>query len=182
MQKPSGRFVLRMEPQLHGTLRDSARRAGISLNEFCVQKLAEPSLPTNSAAELMARAAAICGSALEAVAVFGSWARGTAALSSDVDVLIVASQELAVTRGLYATWDEGQPLEWEGRRLEPHFVHLPESDARISGLWAELALDAIVVFDREFRLSRHLVAVRHAIVNGRVVRRTTGGHAYWVAA
>ena len=39
----SGRFVLRIDPGLHGTLRKAARAAGVSLNEYCARKLATPS-------------------------------------------------------------------------------------------------------------------------------------------
>ena len=36
----SGRFVLRIDPGLHGALRKAARAAGVSLNEYCARKLA----------------------------------------------------------------------------------------------------------------------------------------------
>ncbi|MFC1575971.1 toxin-antitoxin system HicB family antitoxin [Gemmatimonadota bacterium] len=39
---PSGRFVLRIDPGLHGALRQGARETGMSLNEFCARKLAHP--------------------------------------------------------------------------------------------------------------------------------------------
>ena len=38
----SGRFVLRVSPELHGILRSSAARAGLSLNGYCVRKLVAP--------------------------------------------------------------------------------------------------------------------------------------------
>ena len=39
----SGRFVLRIDPSLHWSLRQVAQDAGVSLNEFCARKLAHPS-------------------------------------------------------------------------------------------------------------------------------------------
>ena len=41
-RSPSGRFVLRIEPELHAGLRRAAKEAGLSLNEYCARKLAAP--------------------------------------------------------------------------------------------------------------------------------------------
>jgi predicted nucleotidyltransferase len=180
----SGRFLLRMEPGLHAALRAAARAAGMSLNDYCVRKLAMPAHPGTAAAAaatVTARAAEVAGAALVGVVVFGSWARGETTAASDVDVLVVVAPELAVTRELYRAWD-ATPLEWSGRPVEPHFARLPEPDAPWSGLWAEVAIDGVVLFERDLAVSRRLAAVRSRIAAGQAVRRFSNGHPYWVAA
>jgi hypothetical protein len=177
----SGRFVLRMPPGLHAALREAARAAGTSLNEYCVGKLAQPGSGGEASARVIVRAAEIAGAALVGVAVFGSWARGVAMERSDVDVLVVVDGGLVITRELYRQWDE-QPLTWDGHVVEPHFVRLLEPGASMSGLWAEVAIDGVVLFERGLELSRSLAAVRARIAAGEVVRRWSNGQPYWVAA
>jgi len=179
----SGRFVLRIDPQLHAALRAAAEAADTSLNDYCARKLA--AAPANlgdpAAARAVGRAAALLGEHLIAVAVFGSWARGSLSAASDVDLLIVVDEDAAVTRELYHAWDRA-PLDWEGHRVEPHFVHLPHERRRVAGLWAEVAVDGVVLFDRGFTLSRRLSLLRRDIVAGRIVRREVHGQPYWVEA
>src|SRR5665647_1443966 len=91
-RRPSGRFLLRINPGLHALLRASARDLGLSLNDYCARKL---TLPVDAAAladdgpAVVQRAVDLYGSHLAGVAVFGSWARGEAADGSDVDLLVV---------------------------------------------------------------------------------------------
>ena len=71
----SGRFLLRIDPGLHAALREAAREAGVSLNEYCAQKL---SLPTGSlagpAGEAVTRAAELVGDTLlGVVAIDDAW-------------------------------------------------------------------------------------------------------------
>lgn len=177
---PSGRFVLRIDPRLHATLRAAAEETGLSLNEYCARKLATPGAEVaGPAADAVHRSVAVAGDALLGVVAFGSWARNRLTAASDVDLLVVVSDDLRITRGLYRGWDE-TPLTWEGHRVEPHFVHLPGGEERVSGLWAEAALDGIVLFERDLAVSRRLVDVRHRIAEGSVARRESHGHPYWV--
>lgn len=182
MAGASGKFVIRMESGLHEALRRAASESGMSLNDYCVRRLASAGTGGADAAAVVTHASSVCGAHLQAVAIFGSWARGTAAAGSDVDVLIVVDEALPVTRALYTAWDRGVTLTWDGHAVEPHLVQLPSTDARISGLWAEVSLDAVVLFDRGYALSRHLVRVRREIVAGSIVQRWSGGQPYWVAA
>lgn len=178
---PSGRFVLRLDPRLHGSLRRAAAAAGLSLNEYCVRSLAGSRGLVGPGWRAVERAAGVVDAGLVGVVVYGSWARGEAASRSDVDVLVVVDREVPVVRGLYARWDE-EPLWWEGRRVEPHFVHLPAAGERPSGTWAEVAIDGIVLFDRELTVSRALVRLRRLIVEGGLVRRESHGQPYWMEA
>ena len=177
----SGRFVLRLAPGLHAVLRRAARDAGLSLNDFCAKTLAAPNARIDGfagAAALVERAAELCGDDLVGVVVFGSWARGDAMTSSDVDVLIIIDERAPIRRELYRRWDE-QTVRWDGRPVEPHFVRLSSSGTPATGLWAEAAIDGLILFERGAKLSMRLAEVRRAIVAGRLVRRLAHGQPYW---
>ena len=179
----SGRFVLRLPPPLHGALRAAAAAAGLSLNEYCVRRLATPGPAISvdaSAAALVRRASALAGPALVGVVLYGSWARGEAAGASDVDVLIVVDGAMPLTRDLYRRWDEAL-VRWHGRLVDPHFVHPPREPVA-GGVWAEAALDGVVLFEREWQLSASLGAIRRDMAAGRLVRRLVHGQPYWTVA
>lgn len=179
----SGRFLLRLPPPVHAMLEAAAGEAGLSLNEYCVRRLAAGgpgALVEEPAAEVVARAAAVAGDALIAVLLHGSLARREATPDSDADVLVVVEPGLALHRSVYRAWDS-RPVAWRGRSVDAHFVH-PPADDTLSGLWAEAALDGVVLFERGGRLSAHLARVRRAIAEGRLVRRVVHGQPYWTAA
>ena len=181
-ENPSGRFVLRIEPAIHAALRSAAEAAGLSLNEYCARKLMLPAVNvTGPAAAVLTHATRLAGGALAGVAAFGSWTRGELADTSDVDLLIVLDETLPIDREIYRAWDRN-PITWNGREVEPHFVHLPAPQSPVSSIWAEVGVGGIVLFEREFALSRHLVAVRLMIADGQIVRRVIHGQPYWVEA
>ena len=126
------------------------------------------------------RAISILGDSLLGVVVFGSVARGDHRNASDVDILAVADHRVPINRGLYRRWDGEPELRWDGHRVEPHFVQLPAAAATPSGLWAELALDGLVLFERGLAVSSWLTAVRRQIAEGRFRRRVTHGQPYWI--
>ncbi|MCY3846476.1 MAG: toxin-antitoxin system HicB family antitoxin [Acidobacteria bacterium] len=179
----SGRFLLRLPPPVHAMLEAAAHDAGLSLNEYCVRRLAaggSGAVVDDAAAEVVTRAATVAGSALIAVVLHGSLAREEATAASDADILVVVEPRVALRRGLYRTWD-AHPLRWRDRRVDAHFVHPPGNDAP-SGLWAEAALDGVVLFERGRQVSTHLARVRRAMADGRLVRRVVHGQPYWTAA
>jgi hypothetical protein len=179
----SGRFLLRIDPGLHAALRAAASAAGLSLNEYCGRKLSAPTgelAAFEAAPAAVARAAAIAGSTLIGVVAFGSWARCELRDGSDVDLLVVVEGSLGLSRELYRRWDE-EPVVWAGRQVEPHFVTLSEGPARAVGLWAEAAMDGAILFARDLSLAARLVEIRHALIEGRVVRKTVHGQPYWVS-
>lgn len=178
---PSGRFNLRIKPELHASLREAARAADTSLNDFCARKLASPGgLMDPAAGAVVDRADSILGDSLVGVVAFGSWARGDETSTSDVDVLLVADDRVRISRGLYRSWDDTPTLHWDGHEVTPHFVHLPSRSEGASGLWAEVALDGLVLFERELAVSRHLADVRRRILRGELSLRAAGGQSYWV--
>ncbi len=93
--------------------------------------------------------------------------------------MLIVEQEYEIGRAIYRHWDEA-PLMWDGHLVEPHFVHLPEPGARISGTWAEVAVDGVVMFDRGLTVSRRLVELRRQIISGRLAQRRSHGQSYWV--
>jgi len=177
----SGRFVLRISPGLHAALRLAASDAGISLNDYCARKLAAPVGKLSGfagAGAAVERAAALFGDALVGIAAFGSWARGDLADTSDVDLLVVLERRVALSRRIYRSWDEA-PVTWDGRAAEPQFVHLPDPEQAVAGLWAEVAVDGIVLFERGLELSACLARIRREIAGGRIIRRFSHGQPYW---
>ncbi len=182
--RASGRFLLRLDSGLHELLRRTAAEAGLSLNDLCVRKLAAPGAPFDAsavAADIVRRAAAQLGDALVGLALYGSFVRGGATPASDVDLLLVVDSGLPLTRELYRRWDE-ETLLWDGHEVEVHFAHLPSQDSGFGGFWAELALDGVVLFERDLLLSRALIAVRREILAGRIERRAVSGQRYWTEA
>jgi predicted nucleotidyltransferase len=178
---PSGLFVLRLPPALHAQLAASAQRRGVSLNEHCVGRLAlAESVDGGPFAGVIAKAIGQLGVDLVAVAIFGSWARGEAGPSSDIDLLLVVASGVEVTRDLYTPWDEDD-AHVGVHRVEPHFVRLPLPGDEVTGLWAEIALDGAVIYDPELVLARELVRIRRSILGGALERRTAGGHSWWSA-
>lgn len=178
---PSGRFVVRIDPGLHAALRARARSEDISLNRYCARVLGSPGseLPP-PASEAVGRAFSILGEALLGVVAFGSWARGEPARESDLDILLIAGDQVSISRSLYRQWDDGPALEWDGHAVEPHFVHMPADGATPSGLWAEVAMDGLVIFERRLEVSRTLAGVRRRILEDRVSRRVVHGNSYWI--
>lgn len=171
-----------MDPGLHAALREAAREAGVSLNAYCVRKLAAPAGDiAGPAADAVERAAALFGDSLVGLVIYGSWARDELAEGSDVDLLVIVDRRVAITRELYRRWD-ASPLRWDSLLVEPHFVHLPDRAARISSTWAEIALDGVVLFERGGDVSRLLVQLRRKIVAGELVQRRIHGQTYWVEA
>jgi hypothetical protein len=178
----SGRFVLRIDPRLHEVLRTAAAGAGMSLNEYCARKLADPGRGTGGpAAGAVRRALDVAGEGLVGVLAYGSWAREEFGAESDVDVLVVVDGSVAISRGLYRSWD-AEPVCWEAHAVEPHFVHLPGPSDRLTGTWAEAAVEGVVLYERGFELSKRLVALRRRIADGALVRRRAHGQPYWVEA
>jgi hypothetical protein len=181
---PSGRFVVRIPPDLHAQLRAAASALGISLNEHCAALLST-SGGVGSAEPLVQRvidkARATLGDRLAGVVLFGSWARADVSTDSDIDVLLVAHAGIPIVRSLYQQWDT-EPLAWDTHAVEPHIVALPETAEITSGLWAEVALDGIVIHDPQLMVSRMLANVRRRILDEQLVRRSSGGQTYWVGA
>lgn len=184
MLRPT-RFLLRLPPALHRALTARAQTEGVSLNEFCVRRLAAVNgpvgLPVDVPGILERASAAVSNDGVLGLVVHGSVARGEASTSSDVDVLIVVDDGVPLTRALYRRWDDGPQGHGE-RPIDVHFVHLPPAPDRAGSVWCEAAIEGIVLADATGRIWRALRDVRRAISEGRLVRRSVHGQPYWTAA
>ncbi len=199
MSEFSGRFVLRIPPDLHRRLRELAAREGRSLNEVCRRLLAAAigpaspgaaqrspaapgGLPVDVPPELMAAIRGAWPEVLVGVVLFGSAARGEATAASDVDLLIVLDQGVEISRALYREWDRGVAgaTRRAGREFTPQFVVLPRSPEAAGGIWLEVARDGIVLDDPKGRAARFLAALRDYAMSGAVVRKVAHGQPYWV--
>jgi hypothetical protein len=119
---------------------------------------------------------------LEGLVLFGSAARREMWEHSDVDLLVVLRRGAAINRELYSMWDAEMAARWPSRRIAPHFTAMP-GDVRSAGsLWAEVALDGVVLWDPELRVARTLSLLREEIAAGAMVRRLAHGQPYWVRA
>jgi len=183
-RRREARALLRLPQDLHTRLTIAARQAGLSFNEYCVRRLATPPLVSDTSgprAEVVAHALSRFGDQVQGAIVMGSWARGEAAASSDVDVLLVLDNRTPLTRDLYRRWDE-RPQSIEGRALDVHFIHLPDAGAAPTAVWCEAAVDGQVWYDRHGTVSARLAEARRAIASGHVVRAMVHGQPYWKGA
>ena len=178
------RFLLRLPGVLHRQLVANASAEALSLNEYCVRRLGGPDLRLSArqqVAAVLASATAVAGAHLLGVIAHGSWVRSEARDSSDVDVMIVVDRSVPLTRSLYRAWDSAAPT-WDGRTVDAHFVHVPAAGGRASSVWCELAVEGLLLSDRDGAVSTALIDVRRAIALGRLVRKTAHGQPYWTEA
>jgi len=189
-------LILRLPPAMHRRLKDEARSADTSLNAHCrallsrrppLPSVGEPALAlslaagrshrTEPLADLVSGVLGEWREDIEGLVLFGSFARGRHTTGSDVDLLVVLGRRVTLDRDVYGRW---RSRTFEGRALAPLFAHAPAAGERIGGLWFEVALDGIVLYDQDLKLSRFLSDARRLIAEGHVKRRVTHGHPYWV--
>jgi predicted nucleotidyltransferase len=176
-----------MPPPLHRSLRERARAEGVSMNRLCVdllqRALGEEPIGRGAFGELVRAIERAFGPDVAGVALFGSVARKEATAGSDVDLLVVTRAGLDLHRGLYDRFDAEVAIHAPGRlrwALSPHFVTLPRDASLAGGLWFEVALDGIVLWERGHALSDLLRRLRAAMSKGTVTRRFVHGHPYWI--
>lgn len=186
----SGRFVLRLSPELHRQLRRKAADQRISLNALCTKVLSDVVAPGAGIAgdEALGRPAwwvyakrliEAWGDGLRGAVLFGSAVRNELRSDSDIDLLLVLDSGIPLHRQLYRRWDDlGAKLAHE-REINAHFVHLPQRADDAGGLWLEVAIEGQVLSDRDGQLGSTLIMLRRAIASGRFVRSTSHGQPFW---
>lgn len=186
MSEASGKFVLRLSPELHAALRVQSRESSLSLNDLCVLKLGEgivgdshPLLTRKVLHKIEKQFPDVVG-----VVLFGSAARGEATEFSDIDLLLVLPSGYSISRDLYREWDRwavAQRREFPYlKKVSPHFVSLPEESLSAGSLWFEVALDGKILLQQEETLSQVLYSLREAMASGEISRQFSHGHPYWV--
>ena len=180
MTKPSGKFVVRIPPDLHEEAKRKAADSGISLNEYCIRALSSCAAGSDGDRHFgdsyIETASSILSDSLLSVMLFGSTARGEARDDSDVDLLIVVKPTVPLTRALYEAWD----VRNRDDLVSPHFVHLPEDPLSAGSVWYETALDGVLLYESGRSVSRFLGRIRRAIADGLIERRTAYGKPYWI--
>ena len=180
--KYSGKFVIRTSSELHQKLKQDALRQKISLNEYC-NLLLQQNLLGHEKSRLSALAEftrSFLKENLLGILLHGSWVRNEFSTESDIDVLVVASDDVPITRELYSKWDDSFDDIKFDLPIEVQFIHLPVLKSRISSLWAEVAMESIILAESEFCLSRHLNEIRRSIREGKLKRKLSHGQPYWV--
>ena len=189
-------LILRIPSSLHQQLKQDARSADMSLNKLCrgllSRRVGNPSAEkapismalgfggshqTEMLRDISAQVLETLGDNIEGLVLFGSCARGRQTANSDIDLLVVLNSSMTFDRDVYSRW---QPRKFNGREVAPLFVQIPGEGERIGGLWFEVALDGIVLYDKDLELSRFLSHVRNLVADGQVRRMVTHGHPYWV--
>jgi len=192
VKEPSGKFVLRLPKELHRSLKNDAFESGQSLNEVCLKKLLAEEVRDSSdqanpvsmiPPKLREQIGELWGAKLVGLILFGSGARGELTADSDIDLLIVLESGFPISRSLYRDWDrfwETTDIDDGGRQISPHYVSLPKGIADAGGLWYEVAIEGIIIWESKLRISRFLRLIRRAIASGHIERIARQGYSYWI--
>lgn len=167
-------LLIRAPGSLCERLKAEARQRGVSLSRHCLDRLGSVQSVAGSAVAALVQSE--LGADLDGVTLFGSAARGEQHEGSDTDWLLVVRDGVRVERKLYTRWDRLGLDE----RIAPRIVGWPERQELAGSLWLEAALDGIVLWEREGRVSRFLARLRRWMWEGRVERKLTYGVPYWV--
>ena len=140
-------------------------------------------------AALRAAVLAVYGERLTALAVFGSWARGTATPDSDLDLLVVARslppsrmKRVREFRPVAAATATDRSLVWGPNRpaleLSPVFK-TPAELAAGSPLYLDMTLWCDVLFDPAHTLGDYLAGLRSRMEALGSTRKTFKGGVFW---
>lgn len=172
----SGKFVLRVDPKLHKSLRDEASKKGESLNSLCVRKISGgTTIETSPWQNIVERIKAEFQPV--GIVLFGSVARGEQNSKSDIDLLIVLAGGDSVSRESYKRWDR---LAQVSEKFSPQFVHLPKANEAVGSIWLENAIEGEILYDQADTLKKTFLEIRRKIALGFYVRKQSHGQFYWV--
>ncbi len=192
MSNASGKFVLRIHPELHQLLREASEEQHVSLNQFCTAQLSRAFGKDINRTERIAYGVPIdtlqsllrdAGLPVIGCILFGSVGRGTQTENSDIDLLLVLPTKQLPERSFYHKWDAiiGPALkQLVPREVSPQFAALPETPLSGGSLWFEAALEGIVFWEPRQEISSCLIAIREAMAEGKLVRQISHGHPFWV--
>jgi len=184
MNRFSGKFVLRVNPELHQTLRQKAKELKQSLNTTCAQLLKsalqnQKNSVSNPRLEFITKKTKkVFKNHLIGIVLFGSVVKKTTFATSDIDLLVVMKPSCKLSRQLYQTWDskiddQKEPI------INPHFVNLPHNK-HMSSLWLEVAKNHKIIWQKDKRLGLTLKEIQDSIFSGKVKAQESHGHPYWI--
>lgn len=179
MKEKTG-FILRVSDGLHRSLKAQSAAHGLSLNELCIRKLQQVSLShfdPQLAFQVEKMIRLFPSETVLGILLYGSYARGEQTAQSDIDLLLVIDSQIPLTRALYAGLDA---IADDLGKIEVHISQLPSIEGPLSSLWAEVALDGIVLYEKEMALTRVCQQLRRKIASGMYVRKSAHGQTYWV--
>jgi predicted nucleotidyltransferase len=184
-QSVSGKFVLRVGPELHRRLSREARALGLSLNAYCVSKLQGAPVSDRYAEagldrDFLDRLIHVLPRPPLAIVLFGSFARGDHGVGSDIDLLVVLDTDAQPNRALYRELEKKVDLSGRGHTVNPAPVSLPRDPRDAGSLWLEVALDGVVLWERGSRVSGLLRELRRQMAAGEVRRALAYGQPYWI--
>ncbi len=184
MKSKKEALFLRIEPELGSALRTQAEQGECSLNEWCSEILRRSVnrggfefYEDDTLVHVKNSAKNIFSDSLKSIILFGSYARGDHTSESDIDILLVLDKKVKITRKLYSQFDEVSSFS---DKVSIHFVTVPDIADSLSGLWCEIALEGIVLFDRDLYVSRLLIVLRKRIMEGEYESKFSHGHRYWI--
>ena len=144
----SGKFVLRINPELHAELIKKASEREYSLNQYCKEVLGGKrdegaSLWLQELIRLLKKTGFQC----EGVILYGSASRGEEREGSDYDLLVVLETGFEITSDLYREFDK-KDSSFLPKNSSVQFALLPEDPESVGSLWLEVSLDGIILFDK----------------------------------
>lgn len=173
----SGKFVIRVGHALHLALKQGAQEKGLSLNQYCIDRLSLEAGPEDH--PVVSALRRFLGSSLQGIFLFGSRVRGEQTEGSDIDYLVVIDEKTPLNRDLYRRWD--QFIEAQG--LDPshsiHFSYLPDLETSPGSLWLEVASEGFPLYDPKFQVHQRLMHYRKLIRNRVFERSLSHGHPVW---
>lgn len=171
--KESGKFVLRISPELHIELKQEAADMGISLNQAVLNRI------TGEKNDLYIAIKQVFKKNLVGLVIYGSFVRRENRKSSDIDLLVILDRQTIIERSLYSIWEEKIAPHID-KRTSPQFVHLPSPEKDPSNLWLEVALEGEIVFDPEGTVRKTIYEFKKIIASGLKIRKLTYGQPYWI--
>lgn len=182
-------FLLRLPAKEMALLKSVANRSAISINELCKNILSlylqknRDNGKWSGLIDIISKSS--ISSDIEGIILFGSVAKGIDSEDSDLDLLFALSSKKKLSRKLYRIWDEEICNKLDllsfssGKEVSPHFAAIPTSTNETGGLWLEMAISGIIIWDKNSNCEKFLINLREQIASGAFVRKTTHGHPYW---
>jgi predicted nucleotidyltransferase len=176
MSKDIKEFLVRLPLNIYEMAKVDADSRNISLNAFSKQAISAGLSFPESFIQIQSLLRSLYPEQVVSILIFGSTARGDAFESSDVDVLLVLDSKIPIDRDLYTRIDK---IKLNGKEVSVSIVHLPIDVKNVGSLWLEVALDGIVLYDPDLKVSQFLTLVRQYILSGSVERKSSYGVPYW---